>query len=211
MQIVWGEVDTFTETGLTSSSGAQAKVDTIICATGFNMGFAPRFPVIGANGTDLREKWNSEPPASYLSVTAEDMPNYFVYMGPASPLGHGSIVGSIEKVTAYIRKLIFKIQTENYSSVTPKANIVKAYQAHALKWIQKTVWDADCVSTFKNGTKGGKVVSLHPGSRLHYFDLLENPRFEDFEWQSLCPDENMFAWLGDGFTAGETEGKIDMS
>ncbi|GAB7353336.1 hypothetical protein MBLNU459_g3826t2 [Dothideomycetes sp. NU459] len=211
VEIVWGELDTFTETGLTSASGVEAKVDTIICATGFNMGFAPRFPVVGRDGTDLRQKWKAETPACYLSVTAEDMPNYFIYMGPASPLGHGSIVGSIERVTEYIQKLIFKLQTENYGSVMPRTKVVQAYRAHTLKWVEKTVWNAGCVSTFKNGTLDGKIASLHPGSRLHYFDLLQHPRFEDFDWTSLCSDEDMFAWLADGFTAAETEGKMDMS
>lgn len=187
-------------------------MDTIVCATGFDFSFAPRFPIIGGNGVNLQEKWKQEPAASYLSVTAESMPNYFIYMGPASPLGHGSIVGSIEQVTQYIRKLLFKLQTENYSSVVPKPHVPKAWQAHALKWTEKTVWNAGCVSTFKNGTRDGPIISLHPGSRLHYFNLLENPRYEDFDWQSLSPDPmNMFAWLADGFTASETSGDMDMA
>ena len=187
-------------------------MDTIICATGFDFGFAPRFPTIGAEGVDLQKKWKEETPASYLSVTAESMPNYFIYMGPASPLGHGSIVGSVEHVTQYIRRIIFKLQTENYSSVMPRAHVAKAWQQHALKWIEKTVWTGSCVSTFKNNTRDGPIVSLHPGSRLHYFDLLENPRYEDFDWESLSSDPmNMFAWLADGFTASETSGNMDLS
>lgn len=212
VEIIWGEIDTFTKTGLKSATGASIDVDTIICATGFDFGFAPRFPVIGADGVDLQQKWKAEPAASYLSVTAEAMPNYFIYMGPASPLGHGSIVGSIEHVTRYISKLIVKLQTENYGSVAPKAHVARAWQQHALKWIDKTVWTAPCVSTFKNGKRDGPIISLHPGSRLHYFDLLENPRFEDFDWHSLSPDPmDMFAWLADGFTAGETRGDMDLS
>lgn len=46
----------------------------------------------------------------------------------------------------------------------------------------------------------------------HYFNLLENPRFEDFEWQSLCKDPlDMFAWLADGFTQAETYLSGDLS
>lgn len=213
VEIIWGEIDTFTETGLKSSSrDTSTDVSTIICATGFNFGFAPRFPIIGNHGVNLREEWTRQPAASYLGVTADDMPNYFIYMGPTSPLGHGSIVGSIEHVTQYIRKFLFKLQTENYSSVVPKSRVSKAWQAHALKWVEKTVWNAPCVSTFKNGSRDGPIISLHPGSRLHYFDLLENPRYEDFDWISLCADqEDRFAWLADGFTAAEVGGDLDLS
>ncbi|KAH8819264.1 cyclohexanone monooxygenase [Xylogone sp. PMI_703] len=212
VEIVWGEIETFTEKGLKPVNGELREVDTIICATGFNMGFVPRFPIVGTNGADLREEWTRRPPACYLSLAAENMPNYFVYMGPTSPLGHGSIVGSIESVTDYIRKFIYKLQTENYAKFTLKHHYAEAWQSHALKWVEKTVWNAPCVSTFKNGTKDGKIVSLHPGSRLHYFDLLDNPRFEDYDWESLCSDkDNLFAWLADGFTVHEMNGENDLS
>jgi len=47
---------------------------------------------------------------------------------------------------------------------------------------------------------------------LHYFSLLESPRFEDFDWTSWCEKpEDYFPWLGNGFTVGETSGEIDPS
>ncbi|KAF9771577.1 hypothetical protein IL306_010775 [Fusarium sp. DS 682] len=212
VEIIWGEIDTFNETGLKTASGKQVNSDTIICATGFNMSFVPRFSVVGSNGRDLREVWTKELPTAYLSVTVDNMPNYFVMMGPQSPLGHGSITGSVEKVTKYVRKLVFKLQTEAYASLVPREAVTKAWMAHALKWMEKTVWVENCASSFKNGSSGRTVVSLHPGSRLHFFDLLEHPRYEDFEWTSLSDDpSSMFAWLADGFTAAETSGRSDLS
>jgi hypothetical protein len=193
-----------------SDSGEQFNVDTIICATGFNMSFAPRFPIIGRNNTNLQAKWE-ETPECYLSVTAADMPNYFVYLGPASPIGHGSVVSSLERVTEYISRFIQKLQTENYSSVIPKAHIPRAYQRQALAWLEKTAWNSNCASTYKNGKVNGPLISLHPGSRLHYFKLLSNPRWEDFEWTSLCPDEELtFAWLSNGFILEECQKDNEM-
>lgn len=120
VEVVWGEIASLSPNGVQSASGVVKEVDTVICATGFDMGFAPRFPVIGAHGVDLRKQWTAADPACYLSLAAEDMPNYFVFMGPASPLGHGSIVGAIEQVTKYISRMVEKLQTENYSSVMLK-------------------------------------------------------------------------------------------
>lgn len=178
-------------------------MDTIICATGFNMSFSPRFPVIGRNNVNLQEKWDDNPEC-YLSVTAADMPNYFMYLGPGSPLGHGSVVSSLERVTEYIAQFVRKLQTENYSSVVPKSHIPRAYQRQALAWLDKTAWNSSCASTYKNGKPDGPLISLHPGSRLHYFRLLAHPRWEDFDWKSLCDDEDLtFAWLGNGFIVEE--------
>ncbi|KAF2494592.1 FAD/NAD(P)-binding domain-containing protein [Lophium mytilinum] len=208
VEIVWGEIGSFEETGLTSKSGVSYAVDTIICATGFNMSFSPRFPTIGQNGVDLQKKWDVSPEC-YLSVTAADMPNYFIYLGPGSPIGHGSVVTALQRVTQYIVKFITKLQVENYSSVVPKPHIPKAYQKHALAWLEKTSWSSHCVSTYKNGKQDGDLISLHPGSRLHYFYLLDNPRFEDFDWKSLCPDPDLtFAWLGNGFIFDESQSEI---
>ncbi|EWY79376.1 hypothetical protein FOYG_17454 [Fusarium oxysporum NRRL 32931] len=212
VEIIWGEIDSFNETGLRTASRRQVNSDTIICATGFDMGFVPRFSIVGSDGRDLREVWTKELPTAYLSVTVDKMPNYFVMMGPQSPLGHGSITGSIEKVTGYVRKLVFKLQTEAYASLVPREVVTEAWLAHAMKWMDKTVWVEGCASSFKNGSSGRTVVSLHPGSRLHYFDLLEQPRYEDFEWTSLFDDSlSMFAWLADGFTAAENSVGADLS
>ncbi|KAH8804872.1 cyclohexanone monooxygenase [Xylogone sp. PMI_703] len=193
VDVIWGEIDSFTSTGLQSSSGREVEVDSIICATGFNVAFTPRFDVVGRNNTNLRTKWTKNPQA-YLSVTATDMPNYFVYLGPASAVGHGSIVPSIEMVTGYISNMLYKLQTQNYGSLCPKADVVEAWQQHALLWLEKSAWATPC------------VISLHAGSRLHYFELLQEPRYEDFEWKSLCEDPMLkFAWLASGFTQGEAE------
>lgn len=133
-------------------------------------------------------------------------------LGPGSPLGHGSIVSSIERVTEYFTKMITKLQTENYGSLVPKKHIPRAYQKQALAWLEKSAWNSDCVSTYKNGSKDGPLLSLHPGSRLHFFELLRSPRYEDYDWQSLCSDPDLtFAWLANGFTLDEEEQKGDLT
>jgi cation diffusion facilitator CzcD-associated flavoprotein CzcO len=202
-EIVWGELDNFTENGIKSADGTEREFDVIICATGFDMSLTPRWPIIGKNGVDLQKKWK-EDPACYLSAIANDMPNYFVYLGPGSPVGHGSLLPSIERVTLYICDIINKLQTQNYSSFLLRAGKAKAWQAHMFAWLQKTVWGCGCHSSFKDGTADGPLHAFHPGSRLHYFELLRLPRYEDFEWTSRCPEPELeFAWLASGFMQEE--------
>lgn len=198
-EVVWGEIESFTEKGIKSADGTEREFDIIICATGFHMSFVPRWPIIGKDGINLQKKWEQDP-ACYLSAIANDMPNYFVYLGPGSPVGHGSLLPSIERVTLYIVSMINKLQTQNYSSFLLKSGKAKAWQAHMFAWLEKTVWGGNCQSSFKDGTVQGKLHAFHPGSRLHYFELLRLPRYEDFEWTSRCQEKDMdFAWLASGF------------
>ncbi|KAL3442928.1 steroid monooxygenase [Aspergillus insuetus] len=197
--VVWGEIASFTKTGLRSKDGTKRDFDVIIAATGFDLSFTPRWPIIGANGVNLQDAWGKDP-ACYLSVLAQDMPNYFVYMGPGSPVGHGSMITSIERITWYVVDMIQKLQRENYSSFRLRDGKAKAYQFQMINWLQKTVWGDSCASSFKNGAKDGELHAFHPGSRLHYFELLRRHRYEDMEWESRCEDPKLdFAWLNNGF------------
>lgn len=53
-----------TEDGLVGGDGVERKVDTIVCATGFDVTYKPRFSVIGKNGVDLVDKWKVCPEVS---------------------------------------------------------------------------------------------------------------------------------------------------
>lgn len=67
----------------------------------------------------------------------------------------------------------------------------------------RTAWSAPGASWFKGGEKEGPVTALHPGSRLHWFHMLEEPRWEDFEWRR--ENRNRFAYLGNGFSTKEAD------
>lgn len=56
-----------TEDGLVGEDGIERKVDSIVCATGFDTTYRPRFPIVGKNGVDLRDKWEICP-EGYLGL-----------------------------------------------------------------------------------------------------------------------------------------------
>ena len=70
------------ENGILTSAGKLHKVDVIITATGYDTSYAPRFPIVGLNGVDLREKWIKDGAEAYLSLAVPDMPNYFSECAP---------------------------------------------------------------------------------------------------------------------------------
>jgi hypothetical protein len=58
-----------------------------------------------------------------------------------------------------------------------------------------------CSSWFKNGHIHGPVIAVWPGSRLHRFEALKEPRYEDMIIEYL--GSNRFEYLGNGYTATE--------
>jgi cation diffusion facilitator CzcD-associated flavoprotein CzcO len=62
--------------GLELTTGEIIEVDALICATGFDLSFRPRFPLIGRKG-NLQDLWTENLPRAYMSCAVPDFPNYF--------------------------------------------------------------------------------------------------------------------------------------
>lgn len=71
----------FVAEGIELESGEVLKVDAIVCATGFNTSFRPRFPIIGRNG-NLQDRWAKDTPKAYMSCAVASLPNYFSTQPP---------------------------------------------------------------------------------------------------------------------------------
>ncbi|KAL2135631.1 hypothetical protein VTI74DRAFT_7581 [Chaetomium olivicolor] len=194
----------FVADGIELESGELLNVDAIICATGFDTSFCPRFPIIGRNG-NLQDRWTKETPRAYMSCAVDGLPNYFTFLGPNAPIGHGSVFTLSEHIAKYIVSVIRKCQTERIKAIAPSRAAVDDYFEHITAFMPRTVWGAPGGrSWFKNGLEDGPVTALHPGSRIHFFHMLERFRGED--WEYVYEDEareNRFAYLGNGFSTKE--------
>ncbi|KGO39456.1 hypothetical protein PEX1_081940 [Penicillium expansum] len=203
VQIVTEGIAKIYENGLITDQGQNIEVDAIVCATGFNVSFCPRFPIIGREG-NLQDIWTRELPSSYMSLAVPSMPNYFIFLGPNAPIGHGSVLTITENVGKYITRIIRKCQEECIKSISPRQDVVEEFAEHIAAFMPRTAWAGNCSSWFKNGKKVGPVTALHPGSRIHWFHMLQNFRGEDFEFTHWS--KNRFRYLGNGFSTLEAEG-----
>lgn len=52
--------------------------------------------------------------------------------------------------------------------------------------------------------------AVWPGSSLHYCEMVENPRYEDFDIR-YTEKANRFAFMGLGFTRNQSEENSDLS
>ncbi|KAH0844044.1 hypothetical protein FOPE_08839 [Fonsecaea pedrosoi] len=220
------EMKRVTSKGFIDHDGQEHEVDVIICATGyvssgpvlffelmnsllkcrrmtrFNTSWVPRFPIVarGKNVQDIQK----EKPISYLSIGIPEIPNYWTVTGAYGPLGHGSFLPIIELLMHHFIQVIKKMQTENITAMAPRRAVCDAFIEHADLYLQRTAWASGCRSWFKQGKEDGPLA-MWPGSRLLFFELLAQPRYEDYDikYQSGNP----FGFLGNGFTTREYDGR----
>lgn len=78
-------VTKITEDGVVGEDGVERKCDTIVCATGFDVSYRPRFPIVGQNGVDLADKWKICP-EGYMGLGIPGFPNLITFIGPSWPV-----------------------------------------------------------------------------------------------------------------------------
>ncbi|KAI6274096.1 hypothetical protein MCOR27_007527 [Pyricularia oryzae] len=205
VQVVCAQVAEVTPTGVVCDDGrSEYPLDVLICATGFDTTYKPRFPLRGTSGADLARMWKDEPRA-YFGIAVDHFPNYLMTLGPNSPVGNGPVLINIEAQADYIVKMMAKFQKENLRSFRMRSDAVREFNEWKDEYMKETVWADSCRSWYKGNTITGKVVGLWPGSTLHYLEGIKEPRWEDWILEREA-GTNRFGYLGDGHSTIETQG-----
>ncbi|CAI7582011.1 unnamed protein product [Penicillium bialowiezense] len=207
VNVITSEIVKVDETGILTTDGQHRPVDVLVCATGFDTSFSPRFVVKGRGGVTLSERWK-ETPETYLSIATDGFPNYFISLGPNAGLGAGSLLLLIEKSVDYFTACIQKMQRDNIRAINVRREAVQRFTSYCDQYFAKTVFSNNCRSWYKNGTEDGRVTALWPGSSLHAMKAFAHPRWEDFEYEYV--NDNAFGWLGDGWTENEKQHTINV-
>lgn len=200
-----GPIREIVSDGFIDGEGNKFEVDMIVCATGFNTSWIPRYPIVGEGGRTLSEMWKDKPVPSYLSIAVPHMPNYFLMGGPFGPLGHGSFLPIIETLAGNIIQIVKKMQMDRIKKLAPREDVARQFTDHADLFLKRTAWTDACSSWFKQGRIDGPLP-MFPGSRLTYLELLSTPRFEDYHI-TYKNSKNRFEFLGNGFQTREFDGR----
>ncbi|OJJ04826.1 hypothetical protein ASPVEDRAFT_31261 [Aspergillus versicolor CBS 583.65] len=188
------------EDGVVTEDGKHHPTDVLVCATGFNTTFTPRFPIIGKDGLSLAKRWE-ETPENYLSLAVDGFPNYFICLGPNAALGEGNLLLLIENEIDYITRCIEKMQRDNIRAMDVQKKAVTQFRRHCDQYFSRTVFGMECRSWYKGGELNGRVMALWPGSSLHAMKALSSPRWEDYTYEYV--NDNPNGWIGDGWAEDE--------
>jgi cation diffusion facilitator CzcD-associated flavoprotein CzcO len=76
VRVITDEIARVVPKGIETITGEVIEVDSLICATGFDLSFRPRFPLIGRKA-NLQDLWTENLPRAYMSCAVPDFPNFF--------------------------------------------------------------------------------------------------------------------------------------
>ncbi|KAH7009551.1 hypothetical protein EDB80DRAFT_891784 [Ilyonectria destructans] len=207
VEVIYSGVKSFTETGCISDDGQSHDGDVIICATGFDTSFVPRYPIL-FKGHNLQDDWNASV-TGYMGVGISECPNSFTLAGPWTPISNGPVIAAIESQTDFVCAFIDKYQTEpGMHSMHLKAAASYDFKAYVAQVTKKMVWSDNCRNSHNIRSNWGQSSITWPGSTLHYLEALREPRFEDYEFEY---SGNRFSWLGDGLSQTEWDPTADLA
>lgn len=126
-----------------------------------------------------------------------------VFNGPYGPYGHGSFLPITETVSKHFLQMLSKMSEEGVTSFDVKPEAVADFVQHRRQFLPRTAWSSPCRSWFKQGTVDGEIM-MWPGSRIHFFETMKAPRWEDYNLTYTTA--NRFGYLGNGFAAREFDG-----
>ncbi|GAB7353657.1 hypothetical protein MBLNU459_g4065t1 [Dothideomycetes sp. NU459] len=194
--------------GIRTSDGTLHEFDAIVCATGFDVSHRPPWPLVGRHRLELADAWKEEP-ESYLSLAASGFPNFFMFSGPNSPVGHGSLMSQLQWSADWMCQWIKKIAEEDIKWIDAKQEAVEDFNTYGDEIMQTLVWSGGCRSWYKNHRVDGKVTAVWAGSAITYKEMIDTIRPEDFEIRYRS--KNRFRFLGNGKSKLEYEPGADLA
>ncbi|HET9073607.1 MAG TPA: NAD(P)/FAD-dependent oxidoreductase [Solirubrobacteraceae bacterium] len=152
---------------VTTSSGLEREVDTIIYATGFaTHGFVTPMEITGLEGRRLEEDAWRGGASAYLGITVPDFPNLFLLYGPNTNLGSGSIVHILESAIRYAVDGVRHLAAHPGRAVSVRPGRYHLYDAEIQRRLSDAVWASGCDSWYVD--ENGRNANNWPGTSSEY-------------------------------------------
>ena len=134
---------------ITTADGTERPIDVLVVCTGFHVTDSPTFELVhGRVGESLSEMWGREGMSAHKGTTVHGFPNLSVLMGPATGLGHSSMIYMIESQVNYFMDML-KTKRRHGADV---AEVSARAQGEWNDWIRErlpeTVWVTGCGSWY---------------------------------------------------------------
>ena len=141
-EAVMSPVDRITRSGIRTTDGADHGVDAIIYATGSAVvdGLG-KDALVGSRGLTIQRAW-SDSATAYLGVAVHGFPNYFMVLGPDSPVGNGETV--IDGQMRYIAECLQRMRRRGGTRIEVRRSAQRQFTERARV---KPPWSAFEVSS----------------------------------------------------------------
>ncbi|SRX92271.1 FAD-dependent pyridine nucleotide-disulfide oxidoreductase [Segniliparus rotundus DSM] [Mycobacterium shimoidei] len=177
VDVVTTPIDHVEARGIVTADGQLHETDVLILATGFDAhAYMRPIELIGPDGHTLSEAWTNGPHA-YRTIALPGFPNFFMLMGPHSPIGNFSLVAVAETQSDHILRWISAWQHGCFTTAAPTAEATAVYNAALRQALPGTVWASGCSSWYlgKDGTP-----EVWPWTPKHHARMLSALHFDEF-------------------------------
>lgn len=141
-------IDHIEKEGVVTKDGKLHKLDVLILATGFDpAAFMRPMEFRGRNGLSIDDAWEKKIQA-YRSLLIPEFPNFFLMLGPNSPIGNYSVISMSEIQADYCIKLIKLWQTNQLKEIEVKPEAVVEWRSMLKSKMSHTVWASGCQSWY---------------------------------------------------------------
>jgi cation diffusion facilitator CzcD-associated flavoprotein CzcO len=164
--------------GVRTKDGVLHELDVLVIATGFDgHAFTGPMNIVGRNGVTLEETW-ADSKEAYRSVAVPEFPNFFMLVGPNSPIGNFSLIIISETQVDYIMQLVDLARDGKCREIAAKRDATDRFNADIKEAMKDTIWVSGCSSWYidKNGNP-----AMWPWSFQKFVDDMKKPDLNDFE------------------------------
>ncbi|WP_145999036.1 hypothetical protein [Oceanicoccus sp. KOV_DT_Chl] len=161
--------------------GSEHQLDLLILATGFFFNVQNVKKVTGVNGQSLADYWQTGI-KNYRSITVPGFPNYFMLIGPSSPVTNLSLIEIAEIGVDYVMQCVQKIRRKEVTTIVPKNCVTDAYTEKLRNAFGETIWTSGCSSWYLDDEG---IPATWPWPPSEYRRQLSVPELGDYD--VICP------------------------
>ncbi|WP_415936689.1 flavin-containing monooxygenase [Streptomyces sp. 039-1] len=155
------------EHSVVDTDGVEREIDTLIFGTGFHVTDIPFADKVRGRGGELLSAAWAGSPRAYLGVSVPGFPNFFMFLGPNSGLGHSSMVYMIEAQAEHVKNAVRALDTSGSTSIEVDRSTHDAYNAELDRKLAKSVWElGGCRSFYRDAN--GRNATIYPDWTFRY-------------------------------------------
>jgi cation diffusion facilitator CzcD-associated flavoprotein CzcO len=177
VDLVTESIDHVDASGIVTDDGVHHELDVLVLATGFDAHAWGVDHVVGEEGLSLKQAWANGTRA-YRSIGMPGFPNFFMLVGPNSPIGNISLIDVSEVQADYIMQCLELLRTGKAVSIAPNAEATVAFHATLLEAMEDTVWVTGCNSWYLD--EDGVPITW-PWSAGRFHKDMRRPNLREFD------------------------------
>jgi cation diffusion facilitator CzcD-associated flavoprotein CzcO len=178
VEVVDTSIERIEAGGVRTQDGALHELDVLVLATGFNShAYIRPLELTAPDGRTLDAAW-ADGPRSYRTVALPGFPNFFMLIGPQSPVGNYPLTAIAETQADYAIAWIRRWIDGRIETASPRADAAARFEAERRAAMPGTVWITGCDSWYL-GADG--VPEIWPWTPDRHRRMLAEPAEEEFE------------------------------